>query len=295
MTDFLTTVARERRAYAAAARAWKPLEQVRLAAQRAAIGRGTLSFAQTLRERRATGRLAVIAEVKRHSPALGALATIDDPGRLASQYVAAGAAAISVLVEPNHWGGSLDDLRAVRSAQTGIGWGVPILAKDVIVDEYQIVEAAAAGADAVLLIAEALDDAQLTRFIITARDLWMDVLLEAHEPEALHRAVRAVEDTRDAEFGGRMYVKPTETCLGVNARDLREPSRLDRGRIHDLARMVLPGPVFVAESGITSVEDAEALPLRVDAVLVGTALVRAADPAPLIRALAEARPGRALA
>jgi indole-3-glycerol phosphate synthase len=290
MTDFLERVIGERRAYVAAARAWKPLEQVRLAAQRAAVGRGTLSFAQALRERRETGKLAVIAEVKRVSPALGLLAEGLDPARLAERYREAGAAAISVLVEPQHWGGSLDDLRAVETAVP-----IPVLAKDVIVDEYQIAEAGAAGAHAVLLIAEALSDDDLVRLILAARGLGLDVLLEAHDPPDFDRALVAEKRTRQAGVATSGAALNSETVLGVNARDLREPSRIDRRRVHELASRVPAGPVLVAESGITSVEDAEALPMRVDAVLVGTALVRASDPAPLVRALASARPGRALA
>lgn len=305
MSDFLETVARERRAYVAAARAWKPLEKVRFAAERAAIGRGMPRFAQALRERRGAGTLAVIAEVKRVSPALGPLAEGLDPATLAQRYQEASAAAISVLVEPQHWGGSLEDLRAVAGAvRRLVYWRdeappdvapVPVLAKDVIVDEYQIAEAGAAGADAVLLIAEALTDHELVRLIIAARTLMLDVLLEAHDPADFERALRAEENTRDTEFMAGSIAWRTETLLGVNARDLREPSRIDRGRVHELARLVPRGPVFVAESGITSIEDAETLPMRVDAVLVGTALVRSSDPAPLIRALAAVRPGRALA
>jgi len=304
MTDFLERVVRERRAYVAAARAWKPLDQVRAAAQRAAIGRGTRGLAETLRARRASGKLAVIAEVKRVSPALGPLAESLDPAWLAQRYQEAGAAAISVLVEPHHWGGSLDDLRAVVPAvrrmvayepETPKVMPIPVLAKDVIVDEYQIAEAGAAGADAVLLIAEALTDGDLTRFILVARELGMDALVEAHEPVDFERALQAEERTRHTEFATGSLASATSTLLGVNARDLREPSRIDRGRVHELARRVPAGPVFVAESGIASVQDAEALPRRVDAILVGTALVRADDPGPLIRALANARPGRALA
>lgn len=295
MTDFLETVVRERRAYVAAARTWKPIGQVERLAQRSAMGRGLQRFARALRERRAEGCLAVIAEVKRHSPALGPLGAIRDPGRLASVYHAAGAAAISVLIEPNHWHGSLDDLRAVRSVEQGVGWGVPLLAKDVIVDEYQIAEAGAAGADAVLLIAEALTDEQLMRLILYARGLGMDALVEAHDPSAFAGAVRAERASRGTDFADHALAAGTEALLGINARDLRYPSSLDRSAIHHLAVQADRGPVLVAESGITSVEDAEALPLRVDAVLVGTALVQAADPTPLVRALAKAKPGRALA
>ncbi|MGH2377855.1 MAG: indole-3-glycerol-phosphate synthase, partial [Candidatus Limnocylindria bacterium] len=284
---------------------WRPLEQVRLAAQRAAIGRGTLRLARTLRERRASGTLAVIAEVKRVSPALGPLAEDLDPAELAQRYQEAGAAAVSVLVEPQHWGGSLEDLRSVeRAVRRTITYRgetlpdalpIPVLAKDVVVDEYQIAEAGAAGAHAVLLIAEALGDDDVVRLIRAARGLGMDVLLEAHDPRDFERALRAEEATRDGDQAAGPVASGTETLLGVNARDLREPGRIDRGRVHDLARLVPKGPVLVAESGITSVEDAEALPMRVDAILVGTALVRSSDPAPLVRALAAARPGRALA
>ncbi|HUG56589.1 MAG TPA: indole-3-glycerol phosphate synthase TrpC [Candidatus Limnocylindrales bacterium] len=304
MSDFLTTVVRERRAYVAASRATRPLAQVESAARRAAFGRGTVSLAAEIRRRRETGRLAVIAEVKRISPALGPLATGLDPAALAQRYQEAGAAAISVLVEPHHWGGSLDDLRAVEPAVRRLGWPtgekepaygiLPVLAKDVIVDEYQIAEAGAAGAHAVLLIAEALSDLELHRLILYARSLGMDALVEAHDPAAFDLAVRVEEATRNVEIPDGLALG-RETLLGVNARDLREPSRLDRGTIHRLAPLAPRDPLLVAESGVTSVEDAEALPMRVDAVLVGTALVRAADPAPLVRALAAARPGRALA
>jgi indole-3-glycerol phosphate synthase len=303
MTDFLSRVVQERRADVAAARAWRPFEQVKRAAQLAAMKRGALSFSKALRERRRGGRLAVIAEVKRVSPALGRLGDIEDPGRLAKQYQDAGAAAISVLVEPRHWGGSLDDLRAVEAAVRRMAWvddtgtpqvlPVPVLAKDVIVDEYQIAEAGAAGAHAVLLIAEVLDEGPLTRCIELALELGLDPLVEAHDPVAfsfaLMSVMRLAQDLRhgDDAIGRIMF--------GVNARDLRDPARIDRRRVHELAVLIPAEHVLVAESGITSVDDAEALPARVDAVLVGTALVRAGDPAPLIRALAGVRPGRALA
>jgi len=286
--SFLERLVRERRADVAAARAWHPFEEVKHAALRAAMGRGAPRFVDALRERRASGRLAVIAEVKRTSPALGRLGEIQDPAALAQRYQEAGAAAISVLVEPRHWGGSIADLRAVipavrrqvfhRDDQLPDVTELPVLAKDVIVDEYQIAEIGAAGAHAVLLIAEALDDATLARCVELTLELGMDPLVEAHEPEAFARAVRS-----------------GAAAVGVNARDLREPARLDHRRVHDLAAEVFTDQLLVAESGITSVEDARALPPRVDAVLVGTALVRASDPAPLIRALAEVRPARSLA
>lgn len=285
MTDFLSRVVAERRAYVAAARAARPLEEVKRAAKRAAVGRGTLSFAQALRERRSEGRLALIAEVKRRSPALGALAEIAEPARLAQSYQRAGAAAISVLVEPHHWGGSLDDVRAVAPAARrravggdAVATPVPVLAKDVVVDEYQIAEAGEAGADAVLLIAEIFNVAELMRLVEVARELGLDALVEAHETEAFARAVRS-----------------GAPAIGVNARDLREPSRIDRRRVHDLAGEIVTDQVLVAESGITSVHDAQALPPRVDAILVGTALVTPPYSSGLVEALANVRPGKVLA
>jgi indole-3-glycerol phosphate synthase len=224
------------------------------------------AFTAALVHRRATGQLAVIAEVKRVSPALGVLASDLDPGDQAKRYAEAGAAAISVLTEPRHWGGSIRDLSAVRDA---IGYTIPILCKDIIVSEYQIAEARAAGADAVLLIAEALSDDELRRFIGRAREVNMGVLVEAHEPKAFGRAVAC----------GALVV-------GANARDLRHPTTIDITRARLLHTFVRPDQVFVAESGIATPDDARLLPARVDAVLVGTALVTADDPAPLIRALA---------
>ena len=262
--DFLETVARERLADAAAAREALAPHVLERAARSAPPSR---PFVGALRARRAEGRLAVVAEVKRVSPALGELAAIGDPAALARAYVAAGATAISVLTEPRHWGGSLDDLAAVREAVD-----VPILCKDVIVDPFQVSQARAHGADAVLLIAEAFDELRLALFVAQARQLGLDVLVEAHEPAAFVRAVGC----------GAVVV-------GVNARDLREPGRIEPRRVHELAPLARPDQILVAESGIASAADAELLPERVDAVLVGTALVRAADPAPLLRSLAAVR------
>src|SRR5205085_1719958 len=142
------------------------------------------AFTAVLAQRRREGRLAVIAEVKRVSPALGVLDDQIDPAFQALRYAAAGASAISVLTEPRHWGGSLQDLASVRRAVM-----LPVLRKDVIVHEYQLVESRAAGADAVLLIAEALDDALLHSLIDRAMRIGLGVLVEAHEPRAFGRAV----------------------------------------------------------------------------------------------------------
>ncbi len=258
MTDFLETVTAERRADMRAARSGTPV---------AGSSRNRPSFADALRAQRARGRIAVIAEVKRVSPALGTLAADADPVALARLYAAAGAAAISVLTEPRHWGGSVEDLAAVAEAVD-----LPLLYKDVVVDERQLREAKDAGASAVLLIAEALDDATLASFVRSATTLGLDALVEAHEHRAFARAVAS-----------------GATIVGVNARNLRVPAELDRDRVDALHGLARRDQLLVAESGIASPADVEALPARVDAVLVGTALMTAADPGALLRSLVEVR------
>lgn len=261
--NFLEQVVAERRADVAEARRRAPALGRELAAAPPPRDLG-----RALRERSGDGRVAVIAEVKRVSPSAGALASGQfDPRTQALLYAGGGVAAISVLTEPRHWGGSLEDLRRVRSMVK-----VPVLCKDVIVDEYQVWQARAAGADAVLLIAEALADHELARLVGLVRDLGMEPLVEAHDVEAFGRAVRS-----------------RAALVGVNARDLRDPSVIDRSRARLVHTFVRPEQLFIAESGIEGPADLAALPARVDAVLVGTALMRSQDPAALVRALAGAR------
>ena len=261
MSDFLEQVIRERRADVAEARTRLDDDAMRAHAT-ISPSRYLDRFFAALRSDRT--HIAVIAEVKRVSPALGVLALDVDPAAQARRYVAAGARAISVLTEPRHWGGSLKDVRAVREAVD-----VPILAKDVIVDRYQIYEAHTAGADAVLLIAEALADSELHDLVTTCHELGIGALVEAHEPAAFGRAVTC---------GARI--------IGVNARNLRNPSEIDISRVRQLHTFAHTDQILVAESGISSLDDARMLPARVDAVLVGTALMRADDPAPLIQSIA---------
>ncbi|MBI2982711.1 MAG: indole-3-glycerol-phosphate synthase, partial [Chloroflexi bacterium] len=223
MTDFLDQVVAERRADAARARRDRTEAAVyeeallRGCTAIARHGSGGDAFTQAFRRRRDREQLAVIAEVKRVSPALGTLRADADVRAIARRYERAGATAISVLCEPRHWGGSLKDLATVRGVV-----GIPVLCKDVIVDERQIVEAWASGAHAVLLIAEALEDAELRRLMERARELGMGVLVEAHETRAFERA---------AASGA--------SVLGVNARDLRSPKEIHPERIgllHDIAK-----------------------------------------------------------
>jgi indole-3-glycerol phosphate synthase len=257
--DFLETVIAERKADARADRREQP--------SAARSGGLRASFVAAIRAKRATGGVAVIAEVKRRSPALGTLAADADPASLAVTYAEAGATAISVLTEPRHWGGSVADLVAVAMAVD-----LPILYKDIVVDEQQIQQAADAGASAVLLIAEALDDATLVAFVARATTLGLAAVVEAHEHRAFARAVSC-----------------GATIVGVNARNLRVPAEIDRERIEALHGLVRPDQLLVAESGIATVADIAALPGRVDAVLVGTALMTAEDPGALLRTLTEYR------
>lgn len=200
--------------------------------------------------------LSLIAEVKRASPSKGDLAAIADPAALATQYAAGGARAVSVLTEQHRFGGSLADLDAVRAAVD-----VPVLRKDFLVDDYQIWEARAHGADLVLLIVAALDDAALARLLALAGTLGMAALVEVHDEVETQRAISA---------GARI--------IGVNARDLKtlqvHPDTFSR-----LAPLIPAAAVKVAESGISDAAQAAAYHVQgADAVLVGEALVVGGDP-----------------
>jgi indole-3-glycerol phosphate synthase len=209
----------------------------------------------------------VIAEVKRRSPSKGDLADIPDPARLAASYAAGGAAAISVLTEARRFGGSLDDLRAVRAAVD-----TPILRKDFIVTEYQLVEARAAGADLALLIVAALDDDALRRLHDTAGELGLTVLVEVHDEAETERAV---------DLGAEL--------VGVNARNLKTLA-VDGDTFGRLAPLIPDDRVKVAESGIFGADDVRRFVGQgARAVLVGEALVRDGDPEQAVRAMTGVR------
>jgi indole-3-glycerol phosphate synthase len=208
--------------------------------------------------------LSVIAEFKRRSPSGGELSPIADVARQVGAYERGGAAALSVLTDETHFGGSLDDLRAARAACS-----LPILRKDFIVDPYQLFEAAAGGADAVLLIVAALEDDALAEMYEGARGLDLDCLVEVHDEEELERALRL-----DAEV------------IGINNRDLDEGT-VDVATTYELMPDVPAGKTVVAESGISTRAELEELErVGVDAVLIGTALMSSADPEALTRELA---------
>jgi len=193
----------------------------------------------------------IIAEVKRASPSRGKLADIPDPAALARLYEAGGASAISVLTEKRKFGGSLDDLRAVREAVN-----VPVLRKDFIAEPYQVFEARAAGADMVLLIVAALDDRQLNELFGLISELGMSALVETHSADEVSRAI---------DLGANI--------VGVNARDLTT-FELDQGLFGRLADQIPAGVIRVAESAVQSAADvAQYRADGADVVLVGEALV----------------------
>jgi indole-3-glycerol phosphate synthase len=207
--------------------------------------------------------VAVIAEIKRRSPSAGDIQPALDPARHAAAYAAGGAAAISVLTDPSYFGGSLEDLVQVVRATT-----VPVLRKDFIVHELQIVEARAAGASAVLLIARVLPPRELRILAARARGLGLGTLIEVH-------TAAEVEDALAAE----------PTAVGINSRDLATFT-VDPVAALRLVAHVPAGTPAVAESGIVSRDDVvRAASAGADAVLVGTAVARAANPGGAVRAL----------
>jgi indole-3-glycerol phosphate synthase len=200
--------------------------------------------------------VSVIAEVKRSSPSKGALAAIADPASLASDYEAGGAAVISVLTESRRFGGSLDDLVAVRRAVD-----VPVLRKDFIVSSYQLWEARVYGADLALLIVAALEQNALVSLVERAQSLGLTPLVEVHTAEEVRRAVDA-----------------GATIIGVNARDLRTLV-VDRNVFAEVVPHIPEGIVRVAESGVRGPHDViEYARAGADAVLVGESLVTGRNP-----------------
>lgn len=213
--------------------------------------------------------LSLIAEFKRRSPSAGSISDSAAVGEQVAAYERGGAAALSVLTDESHFGGSLEDLRAARAA-----CGLPILRKDFIVDPYQLFEAAVNGADAVLLIVRVLPDDDLAALHECARSLDLDCLVEVHDGGELERALRLDAD-----------------AIGINNRDLDEGS-VDVATTFELMPDVPAGKAVVAESGISSREQLDELErVGVDAVLIGSALMSAADPEALTRELAGAEEG----
>ena len=216
------------------------------------------------------GKVNIIAEFKRRSPSKGEIRANADPAMIAKAYEDAGASAVSVLTEEDYFDGSLDDLRAVRQAIS-----LPIVRKDFIFEEYQVYESAAAGADALLLIVAALDDAALTRLQrLTEDELGMDALVEVHTSEEMDRARNS---------GAKL--------IGVNNRNL-ETFEVSLETSAQLAPFAGDDALLISESGIESAEDIRRLyDLGFRGFLIGESLMRAEDPGEALRKFTQRRQG----
>lgn len=224
---------------------------------------GTRDGARPFNEALVRPGLSLIAEFKRRSPSVGDLNPDAGIGDTVSAYERGGAAALSILTEERHFGGSVDDLRAARQASD-----LPILRKDFIVDGYQLYEAAASGADAVLLIVAGLDDQNLEELYVQARELDLDCLVEVHDEADLERALAVGADV-----------------IGINNRNLEDFS-VNIETTVELLTDVPAGKTVVSESGYARREQLDELErIGVDAVLMGETLMRAEDPEELIREL----------
>jgi indole-3-glycerol phosphate synthase len=218
-----------------------------------------LPFAEAL----ARPGTSLIAEHKRRSPSAGEIRAGADLAEIARAYERGGAAALSILTEEEHFGGSLDDLRAARAAST-----LPILRKDFTVDPYQLYEAKSAGADAVLLVVGSLEREDVAELHALAGELGLDALVEVYDEHELEVALEIDADV-----------------IGINNRDLADFS-VDTGRTLELLADVPAGKVVVSESGISTREQIDELERHgVDAVLVGETLMRAPDPEAAVREL----------
>lgn len=219
-------------------------------------------FADRLRADSAES-LAVISEVKRRSPSKGDLAIDLDPAELARAYQRGGASCLSVLTDQPHFGGSPADLQLARSATS-----LPVLRKDFTLSSHDVFDARIMGADCVLLIAAALEDDELASLLEAARTVRLDALVEIHDETELAVAVAA-----------------GATLIGVNQRDLTT-FEVDHERAVRMARAIPESAIRVAESGVRNEQDAHSLrEAGYDAILVGETLVRAADPAAMLRSL----------
>jgi indole-3-glycerol phosphate synthase len=260
MSTILDTILRRKHEEVAARREHVSLFELKARATSAPPARG---FADAIDAKIRAGLPAVIAEVKKASPSKGVIRADFDPAAIARSYEAGGAACLSVLTDVDFFQGSDDYLRQARAA-----CALPVLRKDFVVDAYQLYEARALGADCVLLIAAALDDARLSEFAFVAAELGMDVLVEVHDLDELERALPV-----------------PSRLLGINNRNLKT-FEVSLQATLDLQPMVPADRVLVTESGILAPADvARMRGAGVHAFLVGEAFMRAEDPGAALAAL----------
>jgi indole-3-glycerol phosphate synthase len=253
ISDILARILAVKREEVEAARAREPMAALRA---RAGARSGGRDFVAALRTQIAAGRSAVIAEVKRASPSRGVLRNPYDPAAIGASFARGGASCISVLTDVQFFQGAHGDLALARDAS-----GLPALRKDFVIDEYQVVEAAALGADCVLLIAAALEPARMRDLELVAHDLGLAVLVEVHDAVELERALAL-----------------RTPLIGINNRDLRTFAVSLQTTLGLLPR-IPPDRIVVTESGILAPEDVATMRgASVHAFLVGEAFMRAPDP-----------------
>ena len=257
--SFLSNIINQKRQRVETAKLSVSPEVLEVMARNARDTAAAHSLAGALRDK---GKINIIAEFKRRSPSKGEIRSNADPATIAKVYEAAGASAVSVLTEEDYFDGSLDDLRAVRQATS-----LPIVRKDFVFEEYQVYESAAAGADALLLIVAALDDATLTRLRqLTEDELSMDALVEVHTSEEMDRA----------RSSGAKLIGVNNRNLGTFAVSLETSVKLAPSAGDDA--------LLISESGIESADDIQRLhDLGYRGFLIGESLMRADDPGEIIR------------